>query len=49
MLSIYVDDFKLAGPRENLVKGWTLLKEVLTWTNRGQPDFTWDANKHVKK
>jgi hypothetical protein len=26
VLSIYVDDFKLAGPRENLAKGWTLLR-----------------------
>ena len=29
MLSIYVDDFKLAGPKENLAKGWALLKEVI--------------------
>ena len=27
MLSVYVDDFKMAGPRENLAKGWALLRE----------------------
>ena len=30
MLVIYVDDFKLAGPRESLVKGWELLKTRIT-------------------
>ena len=29
MLSIYVDDFKLSGPAENLAKGWALLKKVI--------------------
>ena len=27
MLSIYVDDFKLSEPKENLAKGWALLKK----------------------
>jgi len=26
MLSVYVDDFKLAGPRENLARGWLLIR-----------------------
>ena len=29
MLSIYVDDFKLSGPKANLAKGWALLEEVI--------------------
>ena len=29
-LVIYVDDFKLSGPKENLAKGWELLKQGLT-------------------
>ena len=29
LLSIYVDDFKLAGPTENLAKGWALLRTEL--------------------
>ena len=28
MLSIYGDDFKLSGPKENLAKGWALLKKL---------------------
>ena len=30
LLIIYVDDFKLAGPEENLEKGWALLRTTLT-------------------
>ena len=30
LLIIYVDDFKLAGPEENLAKGWALLRTKLT-------------------
>ena len=26
LLTIYVDDFKLAGPTQNLQKGWSLLR-----------------------
>ncbi len=29
-LVIYVDDFKLAGPKENLAKGWSLLQDDIT-------------------
>ena len=29
MVVIYVDDFKLAGPTENLAKGWEMLRAVL--------------------
>jgi hypothetical protein len=28
-LTIYVDDFKLAGPEENLEKGWALLRQKI--------------------
>ena len=27
MLAAYVDDFKMAGPRENAAEGWKLLRE----------------------
>ena len=29
-LVVYVDDFKLAGPKENLRKGWDLIRKGLT-------------------
>ena len=29
MLSIYVDDFKMAGPTENIDKGWALLRSKI--------------------
>ena len=29
LLVIYVDDLKLAGPKENLAKGWEMLKSKL--------------------
>ena len=29
MLVVYVDDFKLAGPKENLAKGWALIRQGL--------------------
>ena len=29
MLSVYVDDFKLAGPRSALATGWKLLRQNL--------------------
>ena len=29
LLVIYVDDLKLAGPSENLAKGWEMLRTVL--------------------
>ena len=32
-LVIYVDDFKLSGPKENLAKGWGLLKQGLQLEN----------------
>ena len=28
-LLVYVDDFKMAGPRDNLKKGWALLKPLI--------------------
>ena len=27
VLNVYVDDFKLAGPKKNLAKGWELLRK----------------------
>ena len=38
VLVVYVDDFKLAGPKNNLKKGWELLREKLiiepkTWSS----------------
>ena len=30
MLVVYVDDFKLAGPKENLAKGWAALRKHLS-------------------
>ena len=29
MLSIYVDDFKMSGPIENMEKGWALLRSKI--------------------
>ena len=29
LLTIYIDAFKLAGPKENLTKGWGLLRSCL--------------------
>ncbi len=29
LLTIYVDDFKMAGPKGNMVAGWALLREVI--------------------
>ena len=37
MLVIYVDDFKLAGPKANLKQGWEKLRKWLTTAN---VDFT---------
>ena len=34
-LMIYVDDFKLAGPKQNLAEGWRLIKDVV---DMGTPD-----------
>ena len=28
-LFVYVDDFKLAGPKENISKGWNLIKQKI--------------------
>ena len=30
LLVVYVDDFKLAGPENNLARGWKLIRERLT-------------------
>ena len=30
LLVVYVDDFKMAGPKQNLAKGWTLLRKNLS-------------------
>ena len=35
MLTVYVDDFKLAGPEKNLKRGWELLDKVLTLEEAG--------------
>ena len=35
MLSIYVDDFKLAGPKGNLCKGWEMLTKVIDMDTPG--------------
>ena len=29
MLMVYVDDFKMSGPAENMAKGWKLIKDGL--------------------
>jgi hypothetical protein len=29
LISVYVDDFKLAGPRLNIEKGWSLITQLL--------------------
>ena len=29
MLMVYVDDFKLAGPKENLSKGWDIIRKAV--------------------
>ena len=29
MLVVYVDDFKLSGPKQNMKEGWDLIREVL--------------------
>ena len=34
-LVVYVDNFKLAGPAENLKKGWSLIKEAI---DIGEPE-----------
>ena len=37
LLSIYVDDFKMAGPKENLAKGWALLREEIDMEDPATP------------
>jgi len=36
-LSIYVDDFKMSGPKENLAKGWALLREEIEMEDPASP------------
>eukprot|EP00975_Prorocentrum_lima_P029499 6192974-Prorocentrum_lima.AAC.1 len=33
-LVVYVDDFKLAGPKANLAKGWKLIRTPQRWIDR---------------
>lgn len=35
MLVVYVDDFKLAGPSNNLAKGWSLIGKKITMGEQG--------------
>ena len=35
VLSIYVDDFKLAGPADALAKGWALLRTKIELEDHG--------------
>ena len=37
LLSIYVDDFKMSGPKENLAKGWALLREEIEMEDPASP------------
>ncbi len=37
LLSIYVDDFKIAGPKENLAKGWALLRQGIDMEDPATP------------
>ena len=37
LLSIYVDDFKMAGPKENMAKGWALLREEIDMEDPATP------------
>ena len=39
LLVIYVDDLKLAGPEENLTKGWEMLRSKLNI----EPELIWDS------
>ena len=36
-LSIYVDDFKMAGPKENMANGWALLREEIDMEDPATP------------
>ena len=40
-LVLYVDDFKLAGPRANLKEGWRLLRLHLSIEDAKPIDCTW--------
>ena len=45
MLVIYVDDFKLAGPRDSMKQGWKLLGEHIKLEERRDPsEDTWDVS-----
>ena len=37
LLSIYVDDFKMAGPKENLAEGWALLRQGIDMEDPATP------------
>ena len=43
LLVIYVDDLKLAGPEENLTKGWEMLRSKLEMSLRLIWGSIWDA------
>ena len=43
LLTIYVDDFKLAGPEENLEKGWALLRQKIEIGPTSRGGCIWDA------
>ncbi len=37
LLSIYVDDYKMAGPKEDLANGWALLREEVDMDDPATP------------
>ena len=40
MLCVYVDDFKLSGPRDNLRKGWDIIQGCLLYTSPSPRDLS---------
>ena len=58
MLSVYVDDFKLAGPAKNLEKGWGMLRSNLdldpptplgTYLGCGHQDIEIDSQEVLQR
>ena len=50
--SVYVDDIKLAGKKQNIKSMWKVLNKKLTWENQHHPliMYIWDVLKNkVKK
>ena len=49
LLIVYVDDFKMAGPKENPARGWKLISEEIKLDNQHLLRDTWGATTRLAR